>query len=145
MEHNSIKKPRSFPFLSKILNRTKTVEPPKPTFNDYIPMDDYNNTSFENSKTKINTKVTMCSVTWNMHGLKPTIDNIKTLLDKYNLTTKDIYFHNDFNTRTYCPHKILDYYGNKKNFIEKYSLKQLVDEIEKIVASSKLVSGKDEY
>ena len=44
---------------------------------------------------------------------------IKTLLDKYNLTTKDIYFHNDFNTRTYCPHKILDYYGNKKNFIEK--------------------------
>ena len=33
----------------------------------------------------------------------------------------------------------------KKNFIEKYSLKQPVDEIEKIVASSKLVSGKDEY
>ena len=87
MEQNSINKPRSFSSIFKMFsqsNRTKTVEPPKPTFNDYIPMDDYNNTSFENSKTKINTKVTMCCVTWNMHGLKPTIGNIKTLLDKHN-------------------------------------------------------------
>lgn len=44
---------------------------------------------------------------------------IKTLLKKYNLTTDDIYFHRDFNQNTYCPHRILDYYGNKKNFIEK--------------------------
>lgn len=44
---------------------------------------------------------------------------IKKLMTKYNLTTSDIYFHNDFNRNTYCPHKILDYYGSKKEFIRK--------------------------
>lgn len=43
---------------------------------------------------------------------------IKKLKKQYNLTNDDIYFHNDFNRKTYCPHKILDYYGNKKTFIK---------------------------
>lgn len=47
------------------------------------------------------------------------INLIKSLMNKYNLTTNDIYFHIDFNSNTYCPHKILDYYGNKKEFIRK--------------------------
>lgn len=33
-----------------------------------------------------------------------------------------IYFHNDFDRLKYCPHRILDIYGNKKNFIRRYGL-----------------------
>lgn len=47
------------------------------------------------------------------------IELIKSLMDKYGLSTDDIYFHNDFNINTYCPHKILDHYGNKKEFMRK--------------------------
>ena len=36
------------------------------------------------------------------------VEYIKYLLDRYELSTADIYFHNDFNQRTYCPHHILD-------------------------------------
>lgn len=43
---------------------------------------------------------------------------INELLDKYQLTKADIFFHKDFQN-VYCPHKILDIYGNKKNFIRK--------------------------
>lgn len=40
------------------------------------------------------------------------------LLNWFSLEVKDIYFHNDFNQRTYCPHRILDLYGSKKNFLK---------------------------
>lgn len=50
------------------------------------------------------------------------IRKIKKLMNEYNLTTSDIYFHNDFSPRTYCPHKILETYGNKKNFIKGVNL-----------------------
>ena len=43
---------------------------------------------------------------------------IKKLLKKYNLTTKDIYFHNDFNNKFYCPHRILQVYKTKQTFIK---------------------------
>ena len=45
---------------------------------------------------------------------------IKELMNKYNLTTENIYFHKDFLSTTYCPHRILDTYGNKKEFIRRY-------------------------
>lgn len=42
---------------------------------------------------------------------------IKRLMEEYSLTTDDIYFHHDFNIKTYCPHRILSEYGNKETFI----------------------------
>lgn len=45
---------------------------------------------------------------------------IKKLMKDYNLTTSDIYFHKDFNTKTYCPDRLLEIYGNKKEFIRRY-------------------------
>lgn len=42
---------------------------------------------------------------------------IKELLTKYNLTKNDIYFHNDFNERAYCPNTMLDKYGSVKRFV----------------------------
>ena len=42
---------------------------------------------------------------------------IKKLMEEYSLTTDDIYFHHDFNIKTYCPHRILSEYGNKETFI----------------------------
>ena len=32
---------------------------------------------------------------------------IKKLMKQFKLTSDDIYFHNDFNRRAYCPHRIL--------------------------------------
>lgn len=46
------------------------------------------------------------------------VELIKELMNKYNLSTKKIYLHKDFNSKTYCPHKILDIYKTKKNFIK---------------------------
>lgn len=42
---------------------------------------------------------------------------IKKLMKKYKLTTNDLYFHLDFNPQAYCPHRILDIYGSKEEFI----------------------------
>lgn len=42
---------------------------------------------------------------------------IKALLKKYKLTEYDIYFHHDFNERFYCPHVLLDKYGNVKSYV----------------------------
>lgn len=55
-----------------------------------------------------------------LKGQDNAIKLIKQLMKKYNIKKEDIYFHNDFNSRTYCPNKILDLYKNKKNFIEKF-------------------------
>ena len=46
------------------------------------------------------------------------ISLIKALMEEYNITKDRIYFHNDFNSATYCPATILDKYGTKSNFIE---------------------------
>lgn len=45
---------------------------------------------------------------------------IKSLLKKYNLTPDDIYFHRDFNQRTYCPHRIFEQYGSKEEWKARY-------------------------
>lgn len=45
---------------------------------------------------------------------------IETLMTEYNLTPSEIYFHQDFNKTTYCPHRILDKYGSKKNWKARY-------------------------
>lgn len=45
---------------------------------------------------------------------------IKKLMRKYKLKSNNIYFHNDFNKTTYCPHKILDLYKTRKEFIRRY-------------------------
>ena len=47
------------------------------------------------------------------------VEYIKYLMERYKLTKDDIYFHNDFNQRTYCPHRILDQY-TKKQWIERW-------------------------
>lgn len=44
---------------------------------------------------------------------------VKSMLKKYKLTKDDIYFHIDFNQRTYCPHRILDN-GSKAEWKERY-------------------------
>lgn len=43
---------------------------------------------------------------------------IHTLISWFDLSLDQIYFHHDFNNRTYCPHKILDLYGSKHTFKE---------------------------
>lgn len=45
------------------------------------------------------------------------VNLMKDLMEEYHLTTKDIYFHNDFNRHTYCPHRILEQWGSKKQWI----------------------------
>lgn len=47
------------------------------------------------------------------------IKKIKELMKEYNLTKDDIYFHNDFNT-VRCPHRILDLYDTKGDFINEF-------------------------
>lgn len=45
---------------------------------------------------------------------------IKDLLEKYDLTFDDVYFHNDFDPKKYCPNRILDIYKTKTNFRKEY-------------------------
>lgn len=47
------------------------------------------------------------------------IELIKSLMEKYNLTNRNIYFHNDFDSDANCPHRILRIYKSKKNFLER--------------------------
>jgi len=42
---------------------------------------------------------------------------IKQLMKKYNLTTSDLYFHRDFDSGNPCPHRILELYKTKGEFI----------------------------
>ena len=51
---------------------------------------------------------------------KRAVRKIKALMKKYSLTVNELYFHIEFNERTYCPHLILEKYRNKANFIRRY-------------------------
>lgn len=51
---------------------------------------------------------------------KNAVSLIKDLMKKYNLKNDDLYFHIDFNTKVRCPHRILDIYKNKEEFINGY-------------------------
>lgn len=53
-----------------------------------------------------------------LKGQARAINFIKELMEKYNLTINDLYFHNDF-ANVYCPSDILRIYGNKQNFLRK--------------------------
>lgn len=52
-----------------------------------------------------------------MKAQKRAIGFIKKLMKKYGFTNVDLYFHNDFNQQAYCPHRILEIYENKEEFI----------------------------
>lgn len=45
------------------------------------------------------------------------ISLVYSLQKKYKIPTESIYFHNDFNNRTYCPKTLLDKYGTSKAFV----------------------------
>lgn len=45
------------------------------------------------------------------------VELIKQLLAKYNLGLEDVYFHMDFNPNYRCPHRILDIYKTKQDFL----------------------------
>lgn len=48
------------------------------------------------------------------------VDLIKRLMNQYNLTTNELYYHIEFNEKVYCPHILLDKYKTKKEFIRRY-------------------------
>lgn len=52
-------------------------------------------------------------------GQEKAIDLIETLMNRFNLTINNIYFHRDFQPNINCPAQILRIYGSKQNFIEK--------------------------
>lgn len=52
-------------------------------------------------------------------GEDKAIDLIKVLMERYNLTINDIYFHRDFDNTINCPAQILKRYGSKKTFLER--------------------------
>lgn len=55
-----------------------------------------------------------------LNGEERAIELIKELMNEYDLTTDDIYFHCDFLKHYNCPANILNIYTNKKNFINFY-------------------------
>ena len=60
-----------------------------------------------------------CDLDTYMLAQSRAIEYIKALMKEYELTTKDLYFHSDFNNQFYCPHRILQIYKTKENFIRK--------------------------
>lgn len=44
------------------------------------------------------------------------ISLVYSLQKKYKIPMESIFFHNDFNSKTYCPKTLLDRYGNSKAF-----------------------------
>lgn len=48
------------------------------------------------------------------------VNLIKELMVQYDLNESNLYFHKDFNSKTYCPHRILSIYKTKENFIRGY-------------------------
>lgn len=50
-------------------------------------------------------------------GQDKAVELIKDLMEQYNISSDEIYFHNDFNDKVYCPHILLDNYGSAKRFV----------------------------
>lgn len=46
------------------------------------------------------------------------IRKVKNLMKKYDIDISHVYFHRNWNPTTYCPHRILQIYGNRNTFIE---------------------------
>lgn len=53
-----------------------------------------------------------------LQGQARAVELIKELMDEFNLTEKDIYFHRDFQPNVNCPAQILKLYGSKAKFLE---------------------------
>ena len=49
---------------------------------------------------------------------KRAIDLIKELMDKYNIKSRNVYFHRDFDKTINCPAQIIKRYGSSKAFIK---------------------------
>lgn len=43
---------------------------------------------------------------------------VKELMQEHMISKEKIYFHRDFDNTMMCPHRILEIYGNKENFIK---------------------------
>lgn len=53
-----------------------------------------------------------------LSGQFKAIDLINELMEKYDLTSQDVFFHRDFQPNINCPAQILSMYGSKQKFIE---------------------------
>jgi len=42
---------------------------------------------------------------------------IKSLQDQYNISNDNVFFHIDFNEKTYCPKTLLNLYGSSRRFV----------------------------
>ena len=50
-------------------------------------------------------------------GQDRAINLIKNLMNTYQIPYDMVFFHNDFNSASYCPKILLDHYGSSKNFV----------------------------
>lgn len=55
-----------------------------------------------------------------LNAERKAVELVKRLMDEYHIPRSRIYFHNDFNRKTYCPHRALELYGSKKEFVRGY-------------------------
>lgn len=53
-------------------------------------------------------------------GQDKAIELIKQLMKNYSIAKSEIYFHNDFNKKSYCPSDIIRIYGTKKKFLDTF-------------------------
>lgn len=51
-----------------------------------------------------------------LKATKRAVNLAKGIMEQFQLTTADIYFHSDFE-RVNCPHRLIEYYKKKKRFI----------------------------
>lgn len=47
------------------------------------------------------------------------VELMNYLFEKYGWDKTNVYFHQEFNERAYCPHKILDRYGTKAKWLKR--------------------------
>lgn len=52
-----------------------------------------------------------------LEGQDRAIELIKQLMEEYNISIDNIFYHIDFNARAYCPATILDKYKTKNDFL----------------------------
>ncbi len=52
--------------------------------------------------------------------IKNTVLIIQMIREK--LGTLPIYYHNDFDNQAYCPHRLLDQYKSKENFLRRWNI-----------------------
>lgn len=53
-----------------------------------------------------------------LQALNNAVTLAKELMERYELPTRRIYLHRDFDVNTNCPHRLLEIYKTKANFVE---------------------------